>query len=550
MKSLACGPKLVRLGLLLCLAALGCGGKGCASDQALKPAAKPPEPTITLRFRPLDRLDYREHWIYDLQVPGTGIMRNALSFDVSLLAKVDQDSFAVRELLRGQQILRDKVALPLPDLSGAFLVYQWGKDHALVAEISAEASHPVAAAALRSAAQVARFGTLIEYPDQAVAVGDSWSIEPRRLVVAPGLEATLRPSYTLQSIEERGTESVAVIASDVQVDVVPAPLGEGASIEGGGTASGSLRVRLRDGVLLEARTVMHFSQQTSLQGSEILGYREFSATAHVFTTKQDVQPNLNAEPYILENPEDDRECAALLAAAAQRFEAAPAHQHIYLASVERNAALPSGTGGATLRETGVSVLLSADGKRLELDGVPVETKDFARLLRTALAGEAPIIYLFADATTSLARVRALFGSLPRPVHLRLVVRDPQAKLPAPKTTHWQEERVRAALFAARQTERDKRLSDLLVAHLVLCEPALAAFQVALAAPAAWGSLRAELLRQLGTCGCSSSNLESLEATIYALFGSPDLRYVLVSKGVLAKSAESETVAELAKALSR
>ena len=49
-----------------------------AAPQALQKG--PAVPSVTLRFRPADGTQYREHWVYDLSMPGEGLRRDTLSF--------------------------------------------------------------------------------------------------------------------------------------------------------------------------------------------------------------------------------------------------------------------------------------------------------------------------------------------------------------------------------------------------------------------------------------------------------------------------------------
>ncbi len=545
------GRRLLRAcGLVVGLALATC--LGCRSQQApgnSQPAERSAAATtIQLRFRPLDRLGHREHWIYDVQVPGAGIVRSAFSFDVLLLAKLDHESFAVRETIHQHQMFQDRVPVQLPSVLGTALTYQWGRDHALIGEITADAKDPGTAAAAKAAAQGARFGTLIEYPEQAVAVGDSWSIEPRRLVIAPGHEATLRPSYTLEAVEQRPEGAQAVISADVQVDLIPILLAQGVSIEGGGTAAGSLHVRVRDGVLLEARSVMHFSQETRLPTNESLGYREFSATAHVFTSKPDAEPKLQDEPYSIEALAEDRDCDLALSSAAQRLSTAPTRQHVYLQAVEQAVKLPELRGGRTLREAGWSLNVAADGKRVSLDALELDARALAQKLRAQTGTEHAVIYLYGDTQTPVSALRTLLGARPR-AELRLVVRDPQAHPLPLKTTRWLEQQLREALAAKTEAERELRLAVALDAHMMLCEPAVAAFQQALMPGAvSWDELRGRIINSFVKCGCNATQLDGLESSLYAIFGSPDLRWLPLPASAIARALAGQTLEELAKLL--
>jgi hypothetical protein len=385
---------------------------------------------------------------------------------------------------------------------------------------------------MRSAFAAARFGTLIEYPDQAVAVGDSWSIEPRTLLVGPGLEATLRPSFTLESIrEEEGRPREVSIAADIQVDLLPTAVGEGVAIEGGGTASAMLRVNAEDGVLLDARTVLHFNQEILVQGSEVLGYREFSASAHVFSNRDHREPNLAAEPLQLEAADDDeqQECAGLLASAADRVGRAPTQNGLYLVGALHAASLPTARGGSAIKESGLSLVVGGDARWVELDGVAMETKELPRALHADAARRQPL-YVYAEAQLPLDRLRGVLALVPRRTALRMIVRDAADATPPPKAPRWLEEQLQLTLSAPALVERQQRLEQLLLDHLALCDGALSAFRKAQATRQGFEDLPAQIVSAFVKCGCTTTNLDGLEAILYALFGSPDLRFVRLPRG--------------------
>jgi hypothetical protein len=531
--------------LLVACSADQCGG---GPESAAKPRA--PAPSVTLRFRPPDGARYREHWLVDLAIPGEGIRRDALSFDVTLLSRMDQGSYALRHSVRDHLVRLNGRTLAQPSLRGIALSEQWGSDRSRIAEIGVSAKTPELATALRNLARTASFGMLIEYPDQAVAVGDSWSIEPRTHAIPSGLTATLRPTYTLEAIEERGSEVEALIAADVQVDLIPSSVVEGVTIEGGGTASGTLRVRVRDGLLSEARTVLHFSQEIMVQGTEVLGFREISATAHISTTPSNQPtPALGSEPITLDPPEDDRECADSLSSAAERAYDLESHQRVHLVSALHGEGLPEATGGAPLRTSAMSLVVVPESQQVELDGTLVELNDLAELVRTSAAGRRSL-YLYADATLPLERLRGVVGQLPRSSVPRLVIRDSAAITPPPKASRWLEERLREALFAPSRLERQMRLHSLLLAHVTLCEPALDAFQEAIAeGNRSPGDLPSQIVKAFGKCGCTSTNLEGLEATLHAIFGSPDLRSLALPRRAQASLwTKATTVRDFAKLL--
>jgi hypothetical protein len=535
--------------LLIGFLLTGCIPSACeeATPEPAAEKATAPLQTVTLRFRPLEKLNHREHWVYDLAVPGSGVSRNALTLDTELLAKVDQDSFALRQTIRKQLMVQDGKLVTTPGLEGATLSFVRAGNHALVGEVSGEGKTPLHGTLAKLAAQLARFGTLIEFPDDALAVSDAWSIEPQRLMIAPGLEATLRPSYTLQAIEKGGVDTEAVIATDIQVDVVPMTVVEGVTVEGGGTASGTMRVRVRDGVLVESRAMMHFSQEITVQGSDVLGYREFSATAHVFTTKAGVDADLASAAYSVEEPEEDKDCALQIGSAMQRFRARPSHQRAYFVSALRGLSLPVASGGAPIAEPGAGVVISLDGKRIEIEGERVEPKDVARALRDAVGDDKNAVYFYAGATMPIERLRSLLALLPQRTQARLAVRDAELITPEPKIARWHEERLRLSLAATTKEEREQRLNDLLLAHLMLCEPAVKAFHDAVGKPALWSQLEDKILRAYLKCGCTATHLEGLEATLQAIFGTPDMRAVALPRS-LDDLAPTLTVGDLAKLL--
>lgn len=477
---------------------------------------------MTLRFRPADGTQYREHWVYDLSMPGEGLRRDTLSFDVSMLSHMDQGSYALRHTVRNRAASRDGHALPERSLRGVSITQQWGSDHSIVGEIAVNAKTLELETALRSLVETASFGVLIEYPDQAVAIGDSWSIEPRTHAVPGGLSATLRPTYTLEAIESRGESVDAVIAVDMQVDLVPTPVVDGVWIEGGGSASGTLRVRVADGVLRDARTVLHFSQEIMVQGSEVLGFREISANAHVFASPPGQTAEPAAEVVALEPPEHDAECAQTLSLAAERVGTAEGKQRVHLVSALHGEGLPAAHGGRQLRDSAVSLVVLG-AAQVELDGTLVELPELANALRATKPAGRPL-YVYADAALPVERLRSVVASLPRSSPARLVVRDPRATAQPPKASRWLEDRLRLALSAPDPLERQVRLHSLLLAHVALCEPAQDAFRSALNGGArSSADLPEEIVQAFEKCGCTSTNLEGLEATLYAIFGSQDLR---------------------------
>lgn len=525
----------------------GLGAPACDSPGA---GSKATEATVTLRFRPGDAERYREHWVYDVELPGIGIERSGLSFDV-LVARPEQGGLGVRlrHTVRRQYYARDGKPEAGPRLLGAVMSSQWGSDRSLLGELSVETPRPDLATAARASFAAARFGMLIEYPDQPVGVGDSWSIEPRTLPVGPSLEATLRPSYTLEAIEQNGDEREVRIAADIQVDLLPSSIGEGVTIEGGGTASSTLRVRLSDGLLLDARTVLHFNQEIVVAGNEVLGYREFSASAHMFATATTDQPSLAAEPLKLEaaDADEQRVCAALLDSATVRVGRAPAQTRLFLVAALHADMLPTATFGAPLREAGASLVMSWDAKHIELDGTSLDIKDLPRALRHLTTPSAPL-YIYAEAALPIERFRALLGSIPRNYSPRLVVRDEADETPPPKAPRWLEEQLKLALSAP--NHREERLQQLLVDHLALCDGALRAFHRALATGRGFGELPAEIVNAFVRCGCTTTNLDGLEAILYAMFGSPDLRFLRLPRSLdERKLPAGSTARELAKLLS-
>jgi hypothetical protein len=506
------------------LLVVACSADQCSGEASGKTKPAAPAPSVTLRFRPADGARYREHWLVDLAIPGEGIRRDALSLDVALLSPMDQGSFGLRSSVRDHLVQQNGRAVSQPSLRGFAISEQWGSDRSRIAELGVAAKNAELANTLRGLVQTASFGKLIEYPDQAVAVGDSWSIEPRTHSIPSGLTATLRPTYTLEAIEKQGSEVEAVIAADVQVDLIPSSVVEGVTIEGGGTASGTLRVRVRDGLLREARTVLHFSQEIMVQGTEVLGFREISATAHISTSPANQPaPPLGTEPVTLDPPEDDRECADSLSSAAERAYDLEGHQRVHLVSALHGEGLPEARGGAVLRTSAMSLVVVPEPERVELDGRLVELRELAQLIRSNAAGRRSL-YLYADATLPLERLRGVVSQLPRSSVARLVVRDAEAVTPPPKASRWLEERLRLALSAPTRIERQMRLHSLLLAHVTLCEPALDAFRAAVAEGSrSPGDLPSQIVNAFGRCGCTSTNLEGLEATLHAIFGSPDLR---------------------------
>ena len=529
-----------------CLALCLLGVWACSSPNASASTTS----AVTLRFHPQARVNYREHWVYDVELPASGLLRTGLSFDVGVRELEPKTTGArLRYVVRQIYRAHDGVAESAPMVAGTVMQSHWNSDHSL-GDVAIEASSPQLTAAARSLIEAGRFGMVIEYPDQAVAVGDAWSIEPRKVAVGPALEATLRPSYTLEALEVVGDEHVAVIAADIQLDLVPRRVSENVSIEGGGTASGSFRVRVSDGVLLDARTALHFNQEIRVQGNEVLGYREFSARSHIFTSAGNAQPNLAAEPIKLEgaDPDEQRECASLLASATDRVGRAPAQSRLYLVGALHAGTLPMAHAGSALHEAGSSLVVSADAKHIELDAVAIDMKELATTLRRAPNAGQPV-YVYADATLSVERLRGVVAALPRETVTRLVVRDAEDSTPPPKAPRWLEEQLKLALSAHTPAERQSQLQQLLIAHLALCDGALNAFHKALDAHRGFAQLPAQIVSAFVRCGCTTTNLDGLEASLYALFGSPDLRFLRLPRGLDGhKLPATATTRELAKLL--
>ncbi|MET0385941.1 MAG: hypothetical protein ABW321_08275 [Polyangiales bacterium] len=509
------------LGLGLCLLALACAP---ARDE------HGADPAVTLRFRPSPGQRWREHWIYDLDAPGTGLVRTGLSLDVNV-GRPEQGGVWLRHLVKRHYHARDgQLTAAAAALGGVQVVSQWGSDHSLLTDINVEAADPGAARLLRELIDAVRFGMLIEYPDQAISVGDTWSIEPRTLSVGPKLPATLRPSYALEAVSGGGDAREVKIGADIQVDLRAQVLEDNVIVEGGGTASGSLRVRVSDGVLLESRIGLHFNQEVRVNGTDTLGYREFSATSHVLsTTTSASQPNLAAEPLEPEPRDADeaRACVGLLDAVEARVGHGATPLLAYTLGALHADLLPRAAGGSPLREAGAVLLITPDGRRLELNGLVVEAKDLIRALRLVQPSEQPL-YVLAPAHLPAERLQSTLAVLPRGSDVRLLQRTSRDDVPLPKPTRWLEDRLRAALVVEQERERESRLSQLLIDHLTLCEGALDAYRSQ--EPA--GEQPRQILRALTRCGCTTTHVDGLELTLHALFGSAELRALRLSRRMI------------------
>jgi len=506
-----------------------CAAAACGS--ARETPGHEHETAVTLRFKPSSGQRWLEHWVYDLDAPGVGLMRTALSFDVSVL-RPEPNSLVLKQVVRRQYHGREGRPEPLRNLSGTQLSWTWGHDRSLIGELNLESATLDAAARVREVALAMRFGTLIEYPDQTVSVGDSWSIEPRTLSVGPGLSATLRPSYSFESISSKTGSPVATIGADIQVDLIPEVVDDDVVMEGGGTASGTLSVDATDGVLLEARTILHFNQEVRVQG-ETLGYREFSATAHLFTTR--AQPDLSAEPWKIErvDVDDVRACAGLLDVVAERVGRGSAPLGVFVIGALYSEQLPLTASAPALREPGSVLFIAADGRRLELNGVPVEGRDLAKTLRKSRAPLDPV-YVFAPAGLTVERTRSVLALLPRSANPKLLVRVASSEAAPPKASRFVEEQLRAALTAATQAEQQARLTRLLVDHLVLCEGALEVQRKLDKTRGGNPDAAAEILQQIAQCGCTTTQVDGLELALQAVFGPAELRAVRVPAALRAR----------------
>jgi hypothetical protein len=508
----------LRLGLcwwlgLSCVHACSSAPEGGTHDDA----------SFTLRFKPTAGQRWREQWVYDLDTPGTGLVRDALTFDVTV-ARPEPSIVQLRQVVRRQHHTRNRRAEPTTPLTGTQITALWGADRSPLSEPSVEAASLQAVHAARALLAAARFGMLIEYPDQAVSVGDSWSIEPRTLTVGPGLSAVLRPSYSLEAIAGASTAREVVIGTDLQVDLRSEQLAEGVVMEGGGTASGTLRVRASDGVLLDARTILHFNQEVRMQGSETLGYREFSANTHVSATPLSAALDPPEEPSKLEpnDADEDRACASLLDAAANRIGGhALTGLAPYLLGALYAEALPVVTAAAPIRDPGSTLVLFTDGKRSELDGISAEGRELVHALRGPRVALDPL-YVLAPATLPVERLKSVLALLPRRTGARLLVRTRSEDAVLPKATRWIEEQLHAALVAP-ASERQARMQQLLVAHLSLCEGALEVLRQAEQPRFAAAELPGRIMSELGKCGCTTTNVDGLELALQAQYGSESVR---------------------------
>jgi hypothetical protein len=78
--------------------------------------------------------------------------------------------------------------------------------------------------------------------------------------------------------------------------------------------------------------------------------------------------------------------------------------------------------------------------------------------------------------------------------------------------------------------------------LGICPQSMVAYQAAVTARAGWQGLREALPGVYARCGCESTDLIALESAVYALGGTPDLRFVPLPKS------QPGTVAEVLAAL--
>ncbi|HEX4354038.1 MAG TPA: hypothetical protein VHZ95_14015, partial [Polyangiales bacterium] len=188
----------------------------------------------------------------------------------------------------------------------------------------------------------------------------------------------------------------------------------------------------------------------------------------------------------------------------------------------------------------------ADPKQIELEGHAIDPKDLARALRSGAMASEPI-YIYADASLSIDRLRSVLSSAPKKVALRLVVRDEREPTSPPKAPRWLEEQLTLAL--AKPNERQARLQQLLLDHLALCDGARDAFNRTVATGRGFAQLPAEIVSAFVRCGCTTTNLDSLEATLHAMFGSPDLRFVRLPRALDEhRLPATATLRELAKLL--
>jgi hypothetical protein len=269
----------------------------------------------------------------------------------------------------------------------------------------------------------------------------------------------------------------------------------------------------------------------------------------VFATPPGQTAEPAAEPVALEPLEDDPECAQTLSLTTERVGNAEGKQRVHLVSALHGEGLPAAHGGSQLRDSAMSLVVLG-GDEVELDGTVVDLANLSATLR-AMKPAGRALYVYADAALPLDRLRSVVTSLPRSSAPRLVVRDPAAPSQPPKASRWLEERLRLALSAPDPLERQIRLHSLLLAHLALCEPAQDAFRSAVnGGSRSTADLPEEIVQAFEKCGCTSTNLEGLEATLYAIFGSQDLRSLpLPRRPEDPRWTATPTVREFAKSLS-
>jgi hypothetical protein len=91
---------------------------------------------------------------------------------------------------------------------------------------------------------------------------------------------------------------------------------------------------------------------------------------------------------------------------------------------------------------------------------------------------------------------------------------------------------------------------LLVDHLVLCDAALDAFRKLESTRQNYAELPGRITAAFAQCGCTTTNLESLETTLQALFGSSELRWLPLHSDARLRGLAAGTLQDLVEELSR
>lgn len=353
-----------------------------------------------------------------------------------------------------------------------------------------------------SLAQLFREGLVL--PESAVGPGGTWEIPPVEREVHEGVTIAIPRTATLVEVVD-GVASIEVQGSAGRdpIDV------DGATIGVAGTITETYRLRVSDGLVIESES----TSEVRL-GAQAADGTELGHVAH--RQRSSVERFVGRAPRPA--PHDWRPdrpgsvCAARVDGMGRRFAQAPRGVDLDpMAFFEVR--LPSRTDGQRIEEAGPLLL-----------GIDEET--FLGALQGTDITHGTLAYIVAPEAASDYVLAAWLSDVPRYVELRRVVRGhsdpPSPPLPEGIT----------ALAAQLRSERSMDPWTSALAPLIaLCRDAREAYQMSMMAEPneRTAQLRDGVHRAFARCGCDATDINRLERVMDLRLGSPDLRWVSISR---------------------